>query len=104
MIMASQTQGTVVKDSVQTFNLRALYQLGGNQFVVPEPPVKGEMKLVSGDKDEHPGDMLEVEVVTKNTKQNIPHSTVNPIYVPLVMMSVILHLVKPRMEPISPTV
>ncbi len=36
MIMASQTQGKVVKDSVQTFNLRALYQLGGNQFVVPE--------------------------------------------------------------------
>ena len=29
------------------------------------------MNLVSGDKDEHPRDMLEVEVVTKNTKQNI---------------------------------
>ncbi len=34
-------------------------------------PVKGEMTLVSGNKDEHPSDMLEVEVVTKNTKQNI---------------------------------
>ena len=71
MIMASQTQGKVAKDSVQIFNLRSLYQLSGNQFVIPEPPVKGEMKLVSGNKDEHPGDMLEVEVITKNTKQNI---------------------------------
>ena len=71
MIMASQTQGKVVKDSVQIFNLRSLYQLSGNQFVIPEPPVKGEMTLVSGNKDEHPSDMLEVEVVTKNTKQNI---------------------------------
>lgn len=70
MIMASQTKGTVVKDSVQVFNLRSLYQLGGNQFVIPEPPVKGKMALVSGDKDEHINDMLEVEVKTKNTKQN----------------------------------
>jgi len=71
MIMASQTQGVVVKDSVQVFNLRSLYQIGNSQFVIPLPAVKGGMELVSGDKDEHPRDMLEVEVVTKNTKQNI---------------------------------
>ena len=71
MIMASQTQGEVVKDSVQVFNLRSLYQIGNSQFVIPLPAVKGGMNLVSGDKDEHPRDMLEVEVVTKNTKQNI---------------------------------
>ena len=71
MIMASQTQGIVVKDSVQVFNLRSLYQIGNSQFVIPLPAIKGGMNLVSGDKDEHPGDMLEVEVVTKNTKQNI---------------------------------
>ena len=71
MIMASQTQGVVVKDSVQVFNLRSLYQIGNSQFVIPLPAVKGGMNLVSGDKDEHPRDMLEVEVVTKNTKQNI---------------------------------
>ncbi|MGI9532822.1 cytochrome c biogenesis protein CcsA [Lutimonas sp.] len=71
MIMASQTQGEVVKDSVQVFNLRSLYQIGNSQFVIPLPAVKGEMKLTSGDKDEHPSDMLEVEVVTENTKQRI---------------------------------
>lgn len=71
MIMASQTKGKVVKDSVQIFNLRSLYQLSGNQFVIPEPPVKGSMRMISGDKDQHPSDFLEVEVVTKNTKQKI---------------------------------
>ena len=71
MIMASQKKGEVVMDSVQPFNLRSLYQIGNSQFVIPEPPVKGGMNLVSGNKDEHPSDMLEVEVVTKNAKQNI---------------------------------
>ena len=71
MIMASQTQGQVVKDSIQVFNLRALYQLANSQFVIPEPPVNGKMELVSGNKDEHPDDMVEVEVVTKNSKQRI---------------------------------
>jgi len=71
MIMALQTQGTVTKDSVQTFHFRSLYQLNNSQFVVPDQPTKGVMKMVSGNKDEHPADLLEVEVVTKNTKQNV---------------------------------
>ena len=71
MIMASQTRGLIVKDSIQTFNFRSLYQMNNTQFVIPEQPVKGIMKMTSGDKDEHPADMLEVEVVTKNKKQNI---------------------------------
>ncbi len=71
MIMASQTRGNVVKDSVQIFNFRSLYQMNNNQFVIPDQPVKGMMQMTSGDKDEHPADMLEVEVVTKNNKQNI---------------------------------
>ncbi len=71
MIMASQTKGEVVKDSTQVFHLRSLYQIGNMQFVVPETPVRGKMKLVSGVKEEHPDDMLEVEVVTENTKKNI---------------------------------
>ena len=70
MIMASQTKGVVVKDSTQVFHLRALYQLGNSQFVIPEAPVTGKMQMVSGNKDEHPRDLLEVEVITENTKQN----------------------------------
>jgi cytochrome c-type biogenesis protein CcsB len=71
MIMASQTKGEVVIDSTQVFHLRSLYQFGNTQFVIPEAPVKGKIKLVSGVKEEHPDDMLEVEIITGKTKRNI---------------------------------
>jgi cytochrome c-type biogenesis protein CcsB len=70
MIMATQAQLRVAQDSVQPFMLRSLYQLGTMQFVVPEAPVTGKMEMVSGNKDEHQQDLLEVEVVTQNTKKN----------------------------------
>lgn len=71
MVMATQSRGVVKKDSLQPFNLRSLYNLAGMQFVVPTPPAKGKMKIVSGDKDEHPSDMLEVEVASGGEKQNV---------------------------------
>jgi len=71
MIMASQMSGEVIKDSMATFNLRSLYQLGTSQFVVPEKAIKGVMVMKSGNKDQNPRDLLEVEVVTENTRQNI---------------------------------
>jgi len=71
MIMASQTKGNVVRDSTQTFHLRSLYQLGNLQFVIPDQPISGKMKMVSGKKEEHPQDLLEVAVITENSKQNI---------------------------------
>ena len=64
MVMATQAQGVIKKDSLQKFNLRALHTIGNLQFVVPEPPTLGKLELVSGDKDEHPEDLLEVEVKT----------------------------------------
>lgn len=70
MIMVTQEQIRVAKDSVQPFNFRSLYQLGNMQFVAPEAPVTGKMQMISGDKEEHPRDLLEVEVVTENTKKN----------------------------------
>ena len=70
MIMATQAKGKVVKDSVQTFNLRALHNLGNMQFVVPQVGIKGKIVEVSSDKkDEHPADKLTVEIVTKNDKK-----------------------------------
>ncbi len=69
MVMASQSQGIVVKDSIQAFHLRSLYQIKNLQFVIPEPAVKGKMEMVSGDKEEHPQDLLEIEVVTENSKE-----------------------------------
>lgn len=47
MRMADQMQGAVVKDSEQTLMLRSLYNLGGAQFVFPEPAVKGRVDYVS---------------------------------------------------------
>ena len=69
MVMATQQQGDVQKDSIQTFNLRALYSFGTMQFVVPEPPAKGKMTIVSGDKDEHPNDYLEVVTTVDGQEQ-----------------------------------
>ncbi|RPD98759.1 cytochrome C biogenesis protein [Aureibaculum marinum] len=69
MVMATQARGTIVKDSVQTFNLRALHNIGNLQFVVPEANLKGNLIETSGDKDEHPADKLTVEIVTENEKK-----------------------------------
>lgn len=41
MRMADKLKGTVVKDSVQPLMMRSLYNVGGVQFVFPEPAKKG---------------------------------------------------------------
>lgn len=71
MIMQTRERIKVAKDSTQIFHLRSLYQLGNMQFVIPEAPIAGKMTMASGKKEMHPRDLLEVEVVTENTKQNI---------------------------------
>ena len=71
MIMASRDEGRVVKDSTQVFNLSSLYQFGNIQLIFPETPKKGLLKMISGNKDEHFNDLLEVEVKTKNASKNI---------------------------------
>lgn len=46
MRMADQFQGPLAKDSLQTLHLRSLYTLGGMQFVIPEPLVRGTFGVV----------------------------------------------------------
>jgi cytochrome c-type biogenesis protein CcsB len=46
MRMADQMEGSVLADSVQPFNLRSLYRMGGIAFVVPEPVTKGSFGIV----------------------------------------------------------
>src|SRR6218665_2864246 len=41
MRMADKMQGTVIKDSMQPLMMRSLYNVGGAQFVFPEPAIKG---------------------------------------------------------------
>ena len=45
MRMADQFRGTVVKDSVQEFQLRSLYNTAGMQFVIPDPLVQGSYDI-----------------------------------------------------------
>ena len=58
MRMADQFQGKAIKDSLQTFQLRSLYNMAGMQFVIPEPVVKGSYGIVEVPKKE----------ITKNTQ------------------------------------
>lgn len=47
MRMADKMQGKVVKDSLQPLMMRSLYNVGGTQFVFPEPAIKGTKGFVS---------------------------------------------------------
>ncbi len=47
MRMADKMQGRVIKDSTQPLMMRSLYNVGGSQFVFPEPAKKGFKTFVS---------------------------------------------------------
>ncbi len=47
MRMADQYQGRVLKDSLQKLQLRSLYNMGGMQFVIPDPLIQGSYGIVS---------------------------------------------------------
>jgi cytochrome c-type biogenesis protein CcsB len=49
MRMSDKLQGRVVKDSVQPLMMRSLYNVGGIQFVFPEPAKKGVIGYESSD-------------------------------------------------------
>ncbi|WBX74155.1 cytochrome c biogenesis protein CcsA [Tenacibaculum pacificus] len=70
-VMATQRKGFVKKDTVQNFNLRSLYQVSGLPFVVPEPPVKGEMKILRGEKNDQKFDMVIFDVTFNGKTERI---------------------------------
>ncbi|WP_291118476.1 cytochrome c biogenesis protein CcsA [Flavobacterium sp. UBA6135] len=87
MRMADQLKGNVYKDSLQVLQLRSLYNLGGTQFVFPEPPIKGLKEFQSNNdwKDlqsddalmvtvEANGESKEVTLVGAKGKMGIPES------------------------------
>ncbi len=70
--MADQAEGSVAADSVQPFNLRSLYNLGGMSFVVPEPITKGKFGVVKAPYDEPSNqDALVVEVTSNNETKTV---------------------------------
>ncbi len=52
MRMVDQFQGSFVKDSIQTLELRSLYSLPNFQFVIPEPVLRGKFDIVKADEDQ----------------------------------------------------
>ncbi|MBC2840394.1 cytochrome c biogenesis protein CcsA [Robiginitalea sp. SC105] len=74
MRMADQLSGTVAADSVQPLMLRSLYTLGSMQFVIPEPPVEGEYRVMPIPEDEQTDndpDALTVRLTAGETSREV---------------------------------
>ncbi len=64
MRMADQFRGNLVKDSLQSLQLRSLYTMAGMQFVIPEPLVTGSYGVVKVPEDEITDSTLDALVVS----------------------------------------
>ena len=73
MRMADKFQGQVEKNKPQALLLRSLYNMGGAQFVFPEPAVKGELTLESNNdfKDKQSDDALVVKVKSQGKEETV---------------------------------
>ena len=73
MKMADQSQGIVIKDSIQPLQLRSLYNIGGNQFVFPEAPIKGKIIYTSNNdyKDKESKDAITVTIKTQGLEEKV---------------------------------
>jgi cytochrome c-type biogenesis protein CcsB len=70
--MADQQSGSVQKGIEEELQLRSLYNLGGFQFVIPEPPLRGKFDWVKSEEGA-PGvqDALKLNVTTNGLKESI---------------------------------
>jgi cytochrome c-type biogenesis protein CcsB len=73
MVMANQSKGLVVKDSLQKLQFRSLYNIAGVQFVLPELPKKGKISYQSNKdwKDNQTTDALTVVVESDGKKEEV---------------------------------
>jgi len=73
MRMADKFQGKVIKDSLQPLMMRSLYNVGGSQFVFPEPAVKGKKAYKSNNdfKAKSHDDALTVTIESQGQKRDI---------------------------------
>jgi hypothetical protein len=71
-VMATQTASEVYKDSLQPLQLRALYNLKGILFVIPEPAVKGRTGIVAKEvKQKNDQNALFVDVTIGEETQTV---------------------------------
>ena len=72
MRMADQQSGDVLQDSVQTLKLRSLYNLGGMQFVLPDPIVRGKYDIIeTEEKTPNQQDAVTVKVSTAGESETV---------------------------------
>ena len=70
-VMATQEKGNLAKDSIQDFKLRSLYNVHGLPFVVPQYPIKGNMKMMRGPKNDKLLDVIVLDVTTGGKTEKI---------------------------------
>ncbi|MFC6095273.1 cytochrome c biogenesis protein CcsA [Flavobacterium qiangtangense] len=73
MRMADKLQGAVAKDTVQDLMFRSLYNVGGAQFVFPDPAIKGKVAYESNNdyKDKKSDDALIVTIKSGGKSQDV---------------------------------
>ncbi len=73
MRMADQMKGTVTKDSLQPLMMRSLYNMGGAQFVFPDPAIEGVPEYVSNNnfQDKETDDVLIVKVLAEGKEKEV---------------------------------
>ena len=71
MRMADQLKGKVEMNTVQPLMMRSLYNLGGTQFVFPDPPMNGRVDFVSNNDytDKTTDDALVLKVKSGNEEK-----------------------------------
>lgn len=72
MRMADQLEGELVADSTQVLMLRSLYNVGGMQFVIPEPVSRGYFDIIaSGEKNPNQPNAVSLRVTTGGESETI---------------------------------
>ena len=69
--MADKYEGVIAKDSLQDFSLLAVHSVAGLEFVIPQSPIKGSYKAISGPKEESGLAQLEFDVTVGNETKHI---------------------------------
>ena len=73
MRMADKLQGRVIKDSVQPLMMRSLYNVGGTQFVFPDPAKKGVIQYQSSNdfKAKNADDAVVISIKSNGKEQEV---------------------------------
>ncbi|MCF6182177.1 cytochrome c biogenesis protein CcsA [Lutibacter sp.] len=69
--MADKFNGNIVKDSLQDFSILAVHNIGNLQFVIPQLPIKGTYKTVSGGEKSNNLSQLTFKVSVDNKTRDI---------------------------------